>query len=82
MTKHIIGNNIRRLRFENGELKQSQLAEMVGVARQTIIALERGYYAPSLELAMCLAAVFECTVDEIFHWIDPQSPPISKLNRN
>lgn len=52
-------------------MTQASLAKAVGVARQTIIALEGGHYAPSLELAMKLAAVFGCTVDDIFFWADP-----------
>ena len=64
-----IGNHLRRLRFEHGELSQEALARRVGVARQTIIALEGCRYAPSLELAMRLARSFGRSVDEVFFWI-------------
>ncbi|MCG6116963.1 MAG: helix-turn-helix transcriptional regulator [Aquimonas sp.] len=69
-----IGNHLRRLRFEHGELSQEALARAVGVTRQTIIAIEGGRYAPSLELAMRLARVFKRGVDEVFFWQE-YSPP-------
>ncbi len=72
MTALRIGNNIRRFRFNQGEMTQARLAEIVGVTRQTIVALETGRYAPSLELAMKLAATFDCSVDELFFWKDPE----------
>jgi putative transcriptional regulator len=72
MTEQAIGNHLRRLRFEHGQMSQAELAKIVGVTRQTIVALETGRYAPSLELAMRLAAVFGVCVDDVFHWIDPQ----------
>jgi putative transcriptional regulator len=72
MTEQAIGNHLRRLRFEHGQMSQAELAKIVGVTRQTIVALETGRYAPSLELAMRLAAVFGVGVDDVFHWIDPQ----------
>lgn len=68
-----IGNHLRRLRFEHGEMTQDALAKSAGITRQTIIALESGRYAPSLELAMRLARVFERGVDDVFFWSDP--PP-------
>ncbi len=61
-----IGNHIRRLRFDNGEMTQEALAQALGITRQTIIALEAERYAPSLELAMKIAEVFDKKVDEIF----------------
>ncbi|MGH8050075.1 MAG: helix-turn-helix transcriptional regulator [Arenimonas sp.] len=64
MTK--IGNHIRRLRFDHGEMTQEALAQALGITRQTIIALEAERYAPSLELAMKIAEVFDKKVDEIF----------------
>lgn len=64
MTK--IGNHIRRLRFDNGEMTQENLAQALGITRQTIIALEAERYAPSLELAMKIAEVFGKKVDEVF----------------
>ncbi len=64
MTK--IGNHIRRLRFDHGEMTQEALAQALGITRQTIIALEAERYAPSLELAMKIAEVFNKKVDEVF----------------
>lgn len=71
-----ISNHLRRLRFEHGGMTQESLAGTAGVTRQTIIALETGRYAPSLELAMRLADVFGCTVDELFFWKDGHAPPL------
>lgn len=71
-----VGNHLRRLRFEHGELSQDALARAVGITRQTIVALEGGRYAPSLELAMRLAHFFGRTVDEVFFWRDG-APPAS-----
>jgi putative transcriptional regulator len=68
-----IANNIRRLRFDHGEMTQQALAEAVGITRQTVISLEGGRYAPSLELAMKLAHVFGCRVEDVFYWRTP--PP-------
>lgn len=66
-----IGNHLRRLRFEHGGMSQDALAKAVGVTRQTIVALETGRYAPSLELAMRLAGVFRLGVDDVFFWTEP-----------
>lgn len=74
MSKPVIGNHIRRYRFENGEMTQEALAQSVGITRQTVIALEGGRYTPSLELAMRLAAVFGKTVDDVFFWVVPPAP--------
>jgi putative transcriptional regulator len=63
-------NRIRRLRFDHGEMTQQELAERVGVTRQTIIALEAGKYAPSLLLAFRLARAFGVGVEEVFHFAD------------
>lgn len=68
MTTSPIGNHLRRLRFEHGEMTQEALARSVGITRQTVISLETGRYAPSLELAMRLARVFGRSVDEVFFW--------------
>lgn len=75
MAEHAIGNNLRRLRFEQGEMTQEALARAAGVTRQTIIALEAGRYAPSLELAMRLALVFRRPVDDLFFWRTPPADP-------
>ncbi len=63
-----IANEIRRLRFEQGEMTQEALARACGVTRQTIIALEAGKYAPSLELAFRIARVFGVGVEVVFRW--------------
>jgi putative transcriptional regulator len=61
-------NRIRRLRFDKGEMTQQELADRVGVTRQTIIALEAGKYVPSLLLAYRLAAAFEVRVEDVFQY--------------
>lgn len=61
-------NRIRRLRFDNGEMTQQELAELVGVTRQTVIALEAGKYVPSLLLAFRLAAAFGVRVEDVFQY--------------
>ena len=61
-----IGNRIRTLRFAHGEMTQEALAQSVGITRQTVIALEAERYAPSLDLAMRLSAVFGRSVDDVF----------------
>ena len=68
MGKHRLNNNIRTLRFFNNEMTQKQLAKDVGVTRQTIIALEKGRYSPSLELAFRIALVFEVPLEEVFSY--------------
>lgn len=68
MIKHQLTNQIRTLRFLKGEMSQEQLAEAVGVTRQTIIAIEKGNYSPSLELAFKIAKIFELPLDEVFNY--------------
>ncbi len=63
-----LSNQIRRLRFEHGEMTQQDLAERVGVTRQTIIALEAGKYAPSLLLAFRIARAFNKGVEDVFKY--------------
>lgn len=58
--------HLRRLRFERGELSQAQLAELVAVSRQTIIAIERGDYNPSVKLALQLARALNSSVENLF----------------
>lgn len=58
--------NLRKFRFERGELSQQQLADMVRVSRQTIVSIERGDYSPSVKLALLLAHKLETTVEELF----------------
>jgi putative transcriptional regulator len=66
MTWTAITNSIRRLRFEHREMTQQELAERIGVTRQTVNAIEAGKYSPSLEVAFRIAEVFELRVDEVF----------------
>ena len=61
-----LSNNVRRLRFDNGEMTQQDLADKVGVTRQTIIAIEQGKYSPSLPLALKIAKTFGVTVEQVF----------------
>lgn len=68
MSKRRINNNIRTLRFFSNEMTQQQLAEKVGVSRQTIIAMEQDKYSPSLELAFRIALVFERPLEEVFSY--------------
>lgn len=65
-----VGNCIRRLRFEHGEMTQQALADACGITRQTVIALEAGRYAPSLELAFRIARAFDAGLEEVFQWRD------------
>jgi putative transcriptional regulator len=68
MSKRRINNNIRTLRFFQDEMTQQQLAEKVGVTRQTIIAIEKGKYSPSLELAFRIALIFNAPLEEVFSY--------------
>lgn len=68
MTAPPIGNRIRRLRFEHGEMTQQELADRCEVTRQTIIALEAGRYGPSLALAFRIARTFGVGVEDVFVW--------------
>ncbi len=63
-----VTNSIRALRFTHGEMTQAQLAERIGVTRQTVIAIEQGRYSPSLEMAFRIAGVFRVPLDEVFHY--------------
>jgi putative transcriptional regulator len=66
--KIIVTNSIRKLRFFADEMSQQALAEKAGVSRQTIIAIEGGKYAPSLELAFAIADAFNVEIDEVFDY--------------
>ena len=68
MAKLPISNQIRRLRFEHGEMTQSDLADRIGMTRQTIAAIEAGKYGPSLEAAFRIANVFGVGIDDVFSW--------------
>jgi putative transcriptional regulator len=63
-----IRNEIRRLRFEHGEMTQQALAARIGVTRQTVNAIELGKYSPSLEAAFKIAAVFGMPLESVFHY--------------
>ncbi len=68
MAKAEITNYLRRLRFENGEMTQEELAARSKCTRQTIIALEQGKYVPSLALAFRIARVFGVSLDDVFEY--------------
>ena len=63
-----IKNRIRRLRFDNDEMTQEELANRAGCTRQTIIALEQGKYVPSIELAFRIAKAFGVPLEEVFQY--------------
>ncbi|GII93288.1 helix-turn-helix transcriptional regulator [Sinosporangium siamense] len=65
-------NRIRALRFAHGEMTQAELARLVGVTRQTIIAVEQGRYSPSLEMAFQIARVFKVPLDDVFQYSDAE----------
>ncbi|GIK59046.1 MAG: transcriptional regulator [Chloroflexota bacterium] len=73
--KSRISNNIRKLRFYHNEMTQEQLAEKVGVTRQTINAIESAKYSPSLELAFRIAFVLDSPLEEVFIY-EPKDDPI------
>jgi putative transcriptional regulator len=61
-------NQVRRLRFDHGEMTQAELAKQIGVTRQTVAAIEQNRYAPSLEAAFRIAHVFGVGIDDVFQW--------------
>jgi len=63
-----IENNLRVLRFQNGEMTQEELAQRAGVTRQTINAIEASRYSPSLELAFRIAKVFDKPLENVFRY--------------
>ena len=65
-----IENRIRRLRFDAGEMTQKDLADKVGVTRQTLLAIENGKYFPTLELAFRIARAFDVPLDQVFTFHD------------
>lgn len=74
--KTMVTNEIRRLRFESGEMTQAELADRIGVTRQTVIAIELGRYSPSLEVAFKIARVFDVPLDDVFGY--PESSDSSR----
>ena len=67
-----VSNQIRRLRFETGEMTQADLAQRIGVTRQTIIAIEHGRYSPSLEMAFQIAHALNVSLDDVFQYQQPE----------
>jgi putative transcriptional regulator len=71
-----VSNSIRALRFAHGEMTQADLADRIGVTRQTLIAIEQGRYSPSLEIAFRIARVFRVPLDDVFQYPDnPEETP-------
>ncbi len=73
MSRNNLQNQVRRLRFENGEMTQQQLAERAGVTRQTIIAIEADRYSPSLTLAFKISRIFNVSIEEVFQYINDET---------
>jgi putative transcriptional regulator len=69
-----IANTIRTLRFMRDEMTQQDLADRVGVTRQTVVAIEQGRYAPSLEIAFRIAEVFGVKMEEVFQYRSEPEP--------
>lgn len=67
-----IGNHIRELREQHGNMSQAALAEAIGVTRQTVIAIEQGRYSPSLESAFRISRVFDVGLEDAFSWLEAQ----------
>ena len=67
-----LGNNLRRLRFDHGELSQQELANAVGVTRLTVHSIEKGKFIPSTFLALKLARFFNTSVEDIFYLIEEE----------
>jgi putative transcriptional regulator len=65
-----IANAIRRLRFEHGEMTQAELAQKIGMTRQTVAAIEQNKYSPSLEAAFRIARAFGAPLEEVFQWAE------------
>jgi putative transcriptional regulator len=68
MSNKKIVNQIRKLRFNKDELTQQQLADLINVSRQTVVAIEKGKYSPSLEVAFKIAEVFNVTISDVFQY--------------
>ncbi|MGW2197992.1 helix-turn-helix transcriptional regulator [Streptosporangium sp. NPDC001682] len=67
-----VTNTIRALRFAHGEMTQAELADCIGVTRQTVIAIEQARYSPSLEMAFQIARVFDVSLDDVFQYADSE----------
>lgn len=70
-----ITNTIRRLRFDHGEMTQQQLADRIGMTRQTVAAIEQNKYSPSLEAAFRIAEVFGVEIGAVFQWKAEEKKP-------
>ena len=81
MGKSLVNNNIRKLRFYHDEMTQQQLADKSYVTRQTIVAIEKGNYSPSLELAFRIALVFGLPLENVFSY-GPKDISNSKNRKN
>ena len=81
MAKIELNNSIRRLRFEHDEMTQQELANRVGVTRQTILAIEAGKYSPSLMLAFRIARVFGLRVEEVFEYQEHEGKRKAQRNK-
>jgi putative transcriptional regulator len=68
-----VTNSIRQLRFAAEEMTQAELADRIGVTRQTVIAIEQGRYSPTLEMAFKIAQVFKVPLDDVFHYPENDS---------
>ncbi len=66
-----VTNSVRALRFARAEMTQAELAERIGLTRQTVIAIEQGRYSPTLEVAFQIARVFEVPLDDVFQYPRP-----------
>ena len=70
MPKAEIKNSVRKLRFENNEMTQQELADRAGCTRQTIVALEQGKYVPSLALAFRIAIALGASLEDVFEYVE------------
>jgi putative transcriptional regulator len=79
MKEQHISNDIRKLRFLHDEMTQQELANKVGVTRQTIVAIEKGKYPPTLEISFRIATVFNKGLEEVFQY-HPENDNFKKKN--
>jgi len=79
MSKCLINNNIRKLRFMANEMTQQELADRTGVTRQTMVAIENGKYSPTLELAFRISHVFGLPLNEVFSYQYDEDPILTKI---
>jgi putative transcriptional regulator len=81
MSKCLINNNIRKLRFMANEMTQQELADKTGVTRQTIVAIENGKYSPTLELSFRIAYIFNLPLEEVFSFNYDEDSFLKKLKK-